>query len=57
MKAYGLALGYQRFNCKKIFSALIPDFPNWSYAGFLGSMFWPIWMITIGVFLLRRIIE
>lgn len=57
VKAYGLGWGYQRFNWKKLFSTVIPNFPNWSYAGFFGSMFWLIGMIAIGVFLLRRKIE
>lgn len=41
----------------EIFSTVIPDFPYWGYAGFLGSTLWLIWMIIIGVFLLRRKIE
>lgn len=37
----------------ELISTVIPDFPNISEAGFIGSLMWLAWMIVVGVFLIR----
>ncbi|GAB3505654.1 hypothetical protein GCM10027442_09050 [Emticicia fontis] len=37
----------------EIFATVMPDFPVWSLAGFIGSTLWLIWLITVG-FLMQR---
>lgn len=38
----------------ELFATIIPHFPQWSLAGFLGSTLWLVWLIAIGVTLLRK---
>lgn len=37
----------------ELFSSVIPDFPVWDMAGFVGSTLWLIWLIIIGIKLVR----
>jgi len=37
----------------ELFAIVIPDFPVWDKAGFIGSTLWLIWLIVIGVRLFR----
>lgn len=39
---YALAQG-------ELFATIIPSFPQWGLAGFLGSTLWLIWLIVIGI--------
>ncbi len=38
----------------ELFSTVIPDFPVWPMAGFLGSTLWLLWMIAAGICLIKR---
>ncbi|MFM9951546.1 MAG: DUF4386 domain-containing protein [Saprospiraceae bacterium] len=38
----------------ELFATVIPSFPVWDMAGFIGSTLWLIWLIAIGVFLMRN---
>jgi len=38
----------------ELFATVIPDFPVWGMAGFLGSTLWLIWLIIIGIQFLKR---
>jgi Domain of unknown function (DUF4386) len=33
----------------ELFATVIPDFPVWDMAGFIGSTLWLIWLIIIGI--------
>ena len=33
----------------ELFSIVIPDFPVWDMAGFIGSTLWLIWLIIVGI--------
>jgi hypothetical protein len=37
----------------ELFGTVIPDFPVWSMAGFIGSTLWLIWLIIVGIKFLR----
>lgn len=37
----------------ELFTTVIPSFPMWDAAGFLGSSLWLLWLITLGVYFLR----
>jgi len=37
----------------ELFSTVIPNFPNWDMAGFVGSTLWLIWLIIIGILFIR----
>jgi hypothetical protein len=37
----------------ELLATVIPDFPVVPEAGFIGSLLWLIWMIVLGVFLVR----
>lgn len=41
----------------ELFATVIPDFPVIGLAGFMGSTLWIIWLIVVGVQLLKRKIE
>jgi hypothetical protein len=41
------------FNQGDILATAIPDFPIWDLAGLLGSTLWGLWLITLGVAVLR----
>lgn len=38
----------------ELFATVIPGFPVWDLAGFLGSSLWLIWIIVMGVVLIRK---
>lgn len=38
----------------ELFSTIIPDFPFWDLAGFIGSTLWLIWLVVIGVLFLKK---
>jgi Domain of unknown function (DUF4386) len=37
----------------ELFATVIPSFPVWDLAGFIGSTLWLIWLVIIGIFFLR----
>jgi Domain of unknown function (DUF4386) len=37
----------------ELFATAIPEFPSIDWAGLLGSLLWLLWMIVMGVYLLR----
>lgn len=38
----------------ELFATVLPDFPVWDMAGFLGSTLWLVWLIFVGVMLVRK---
>lgn len=38
----------------ELFATVMPNMPVWELAGFIGSTLWLIWMIVLGVMLVRR---
>jgi hypothetical protein len=38
----------------ELFATVIPGFPVWNMAGFLGSTLWLIWLIVLGIMFLRN---
>jgi hypothetical protein len=49
-----LASGLYLVNQGDILATAIPGFPVWDLGGLLGSYLWGVWLIAIGVLLLRR---
>lgn len=41
----------------ELFATVIPSFPVWDPAGFLGSTLWLTWLIVLGIFYLRPAFE
>ncbi len=41
----------------ELFATVIPEFPVWDLAGFLGSTLWLLWLIVVGVKLIRNDIK
>jgi hypothetical protein len=41
----------------ELFATVIPDFPVWDMAGFIGSTLWLIWLIIIGIKLIKMTID
>ena len=37
----------------ELFATVMPSFPVWDLAGFIGSTLWLLWLVIIGVFFLR----
>ena len=37
----------------ELFSTVIPGFPQWGMAGFIGSTLWLIWLIIVGIMFIR----
>lgn len=37
----------------ELFAKAIPNFPVVSWAGLLGSLLWLVWMIIVGVYLVK----
>ena len=37
----------------ELFATIIPGFPVWGMAGFIGSTLWLIWLIIVGIKFLR----
>jgi hypothetical protein len=48
-----LASGVYLLAQTELFATVIPDFPVVPEAGLIGSLLWLIWMIVLGVFLMR----
>lgn len=48
-----LASGVYILAQTELFATVIPDFPVVPEAGLIGSLLWLIWMIVLGVFLMR----
>lgn len=40
----------------ELFATVIPGFPNWELAGFLGSTLWLVWLLIVGI-RFRRLAE
>ena len=38
----------------ELFNTVIPGFPEWSMAGFIGSTLWLIWLIIVGIMFVRK---
>lgn len=38
----------------ELFATVIPDFPVWGMAGFIGSTLWLVWLIIIGILFLKK---
>lgn len=38
----------------ELFATVIPDFPVWDMAGFIGSTLWLIWLIIIGITFVKK---
>lgn len=38
----------------ELFATVIPGFPVWDIAGFIGSTLWLIWLIIIGILFLKK---
>lgn len=38
----------------ELFATVIPNFPVWDMAGFIGSTLWLIWLIVIGVLFIKN---
>lgn len=38
----------------ELFAIVIPNFPVWDMAGFIGSTLWLIWLIVIGVLFIKN---
>jgi hypothetical protein len=49
-----IASGLYLFNQGDILAAAVPDFPVWDLGGLLGSTLWGVWVIALGVAVLRR---
>lgn len=41
----------------ELFATVMPDFPVWDLAGFLGSTLWLIWLVMVGVKFLKVRVE
>ena len=39
----------------ELFATVMPGFPVWELAGFIGSTLWLVWLILIGIFFIRKI--
>jgi hypothetical protein len=49
-----LASGLYLANQGDILATAVPGFPVWDLAGLLGSTLWAVWLLILGVLLLRR---
>lgn len=38
----------------ELFSTVMPSFPVWDQAGFIGSTLWLIWLVIVGISFVRR---
>jgi hypothetical protein len=48
-----VASGIYVFAQAELFATVIPSFPVWELAGFLGSTLWLMWLVILGIYLLR----
>lgn len=37
----------------ELFAIVMPEFPVWDLAGFLGSTLWLLWLVVVGVFFIK----
>jgi hypothetical protein len=49
-----VASGLYLLNQGDILATAVPGFPVWDLAGLIGSTAWALWVIALGVTLLRR---
>jgi hypothetical protein len=49
-----LASAMYLFNQGDILATAVPGFPVWDLGGLLGSSLWAVWLLALGVLLLRR---
>jgi hypothetical protein len=49
-----VASGFYLFNQGDILATAVPGFPVWDLAGLVGSSLWALWVIALGVAVLRR---
>lgn len=52
--AYG-ASGIYALAQAELFATVMPSFPMWDMAGFLGSTLWLLWLIILGIYYLRSV--
>jgi hypothetical protein len=38
-----------------LFATVMPNIPVWDLAGFIGSTFWLVWLIAVGMVMIRRL--
>lgn len=38
----------------ELFNTVIPSFPVWDMAGFIGSTLWLVWLIILGIFFIKK---
>ena len=38
----------------ELLATVMPDFPVWGFAGFIGSTLWLVWLLIIGILFLRK---
>ncbi len=38
----------------ELFATVMPDFPVWDMAGFIGSTLWLVWLIVVGIMFLKK---
>ena len=38
----------------ELFATVMPQFPVWELAGLIGSTLWLVWLVVVGVMLLRQ---
>ena len=38
-----------------LFATVMPNIPMWDAAGFIGSTLWLVWLIAVGVVMVRRL--
>lgn len=48
-----VASGIYALALAELFATVMPTFPMWDMAGFLGSSLWLLWLIILGVYFLR----
>lgn len=50
---YGSSLIYLLAQAE-LFATVIPSFPVWDLAGFLGSTLWLVWLVSLGIIMFQR---
>jgi len=38
----------------ELFATVIPGFPVWDLAGFIGSTLWLLWLVIVGIIFIRK---
>ncbi len=52
-----IASGINLLAQAELFATVIPGFPVWDMAGFIGSTLWLVWLIVVGICFLGRKVE